>query len=521
MNLLSGFKDSTSILALKWNSIKSLKLKAIIIVAFIIFATLLFAMANIGSLLLTVVNIDVGTNNETITNFMNQYLQSFASGQLSVYVSGVFGATVMTILVLPFSGYSLGGIVPTRDMAIIKANNNYRLSDSIFIQFVSALSILQLISLTVLSSLLSIEAGTGPAVLFAWATWVTIVVMTVAFMWIIEYFNRKYGKKVKIIMVGSVLLTIGLAVLIDPFHGTTFFGLSPIYVDILQNIYSYPVAQIIVSYGVLAALMVVFASVVNFVGTRALMLPEPMNMSSKKVNIKFAAKKYNKITLLQLVFLIVFRYKIIWRPILVTTVFSAILLVVLGTNGIQGTLSSVMIIVPLVICLSFGINMFGILGSSNIWLASTPRWRETILYKLMLVQLITIGGAYTIIISAGMLSQKLSIHDVFISLPGLISTSLIMIVYSVSKSLKAPVKYTASSRGDAILPPMTLLGYMVKFMLLGGLIGTISFWGSLLIQWGILLVIVTVSVAWFVRLNNKWLTDENYINNIIKETTSD
>jgi hypothetical protein len=522
MNLLYGFRDTSSIIAMKWNSIKKLHIQIIIVAALAFFAALLYGMANIGSVLLLVVNLDLGNQSELIKNFAAEYLNSFASGELNVYVSGVFGATILTILILPFSGYSLGGIVPTRDMAIIKPSNNYRLSDSILVQFVSALSLLQLISLTILSSLLSIEGGTGPAVVFAWATWIVIVFMTVAFMWIIEYFNRKYGNKVKIAMVASVFVILGTAVIIDPFHGTTFFGLSPVYVDVLQNIYTYSVGNQVLSYGILAALLVIFSLVVNFVGTKALMLPEPVAMKdTKKKKVKLSVLNYSSISLFALINLIVFRYKVIWRPILITTVFSAGLLITLGTSGIDGTLSSVMIIIPLVICLSFGINMFGILGSSNIWLASMPNWRETIVLKLAAVQLLVIGTAYLIVIGAGVISQKLSFADIFVALPGIISVSLVMVTYSISKSLKAPVKYTASSRGDAILPPMTLLSYMIKFMLMGGIIGTISIWGAGVTQWIVLAAIVIAIVIWFVKLMKNWLTEETYINNIIKETTSD
>ena len=522
MNLLSGFKDTISILALKWGSIKKKRTKALILFALSMFALTLYGMAYIGSALLKILTIDVGDGNDLIKSFMTQYLTSFANGELDVYVSGVFGATILTILVLPFSGYSLGGIVPTRDMSIVKSNNNYRLSDSILIQFASALSILQLISLTVLSSLISIEGGTGPAVVYAWTTWIAIVFTTVAFMWIIEYINRRYGKKVKGSLILGILVAMVLAVLLDPFHGTTFFGLSPIYVDVLQNIYTYNVVNYLIAYGVVIILLILFASTINFVGSKALMLPEPVAIKEKNAkNITLATKRWSKITLGHLIRLIVLRYKIIWRPILITVIFSSGLLIVLGTNDISGTLSSVMIIVPLVICLSFGINMFGILGSSNIWLLSMPKWRETILYRLIGIQLTVIGISYFIVIGSGLSFQRVAFSDVLSSLPGLISTSIIMIIYSVSRSLKSPVKYTASSRGDAILPAMMLLGYMVKFMMLGGFIGIISFWAPSIVQWGILLAVITISVVWFVSLNNKWLTDEAYINNIIQETTSD
>lgn len=521
MNLLYGFKDTASILAFKWESIKKKRIKVLIVAFIALFALFLYGMSNVGKYMLIFLNLNVTGRNDAVRDFVIQYLTSFANGELNVYVAGVFGATILTILILPFSGYSLSGVVPARDMLILKANNNYRLSDSIVVQFVSALSILQLISLTILSSLLSVESGTGPAVVYAWATWLVIVFMTVAFMWIIEYLNRKYGNKTKIAMVGGVIIALGIAILVDPFHGTTFFGLSPVYVDVLQHLYVYSPEQTMLAYGILAALLIGFALAINFVGSKALMIPEPVAIQKKKSEIKLASKQYQKITLMGLLRLIVFRYKVIWRPILITTIFSTGLLVVVGSTGIQGVLPSVTVIIPLVICLAFGVNMFGILGSSNIWMSSLPKWRDNILFKLALIQIIIIASAYSFVLIVASIFGKISGNDLAQSIPSFLASSSVMIVYAISKSMRQPVKYTAASRGDAILPPLSLLSYMLKFMLLGGLAGSLVFLSTGIFSWLIGLTILVISALWFVTLNNKWRTNEKYINNVIKNTTSD
>lgn len=521
MNLIHGFGDSLTLLALKWESIKKKRVKFTIFAVGLVFALLIFGLANIGSYILTYTTLGTDVADANVSSYVTAFLESYQQRQLDVYVAGVLAATVLSVLITPFSGFSLGGIVPSRDLAIVKANDNYKLSDSILVQFVSSLSLLQLISLTILSSLLSIEGGTGLAVIFGWCVWIIIGFISVAFMWITEYINRKYGWKTKLFTILAIVVAIITAVVLDPYNGTNFFGVSPIFVDVAQNLYTYSFIQKLMVVGVLLAIFLLFAAIINFVGTKALSLQEPVALKTANKKRR-ASQKYEKITMFHLIRMLVFRYKVIWRPIMVTSLFSTIIMVVLGSSTSTGALSSIMLIIPLIVCLSFGVNMFGILGSSNIWMASISGWRNTILVKLVLVQIFIISTSYLIIIAAGLVSQRITVVEVLNALPGFIATMLVMVMLATSKSLKNPIKYTASSRGDAILPPVTLLGYMIRFMFFGGIAGgLVSASGSALITAALLATVIIICVIWFFVLMRRWMTDETYINKVIKETTGD
>lgn len=521
MNLINGFGDSLTILALKWESIKKKRVKFTIFAVGFIFALLILGLANIGSYILTFSTLGPNAADENVSSYVTAFLESYQQRQLDVYVAGVLAATVLSILITPFSGFSLGGIVPSRDLAIVKANDNYKLSDSILVQFVSSLSLLQLISLTILSSLLSIEGGTGLAVLFGWSVWIIIGFISVAFMWITEYINRKYGWKTKLVTILAIVAAIVTAVALDPYNGTNFFGLSPLFVTVAQNLYVYTLPEILAVVGALLSIFLFFAFIINFVGTKALALQEPVALKTANKK-KRASQKYEKITMFHLIRMLVFRYKVIWRPIMVTSLFSTIIMVVLGSSTSTGALSSIMLIIPLIVCLSFGVNMFGILGSSNIWMASIPGWRNTILIKLVFVQLFIISLSYTIIIAAGLFSHRITLAEALDALPGFIATTVVMVMLATSKSLKNPIKYTASSRGDAILPPVTLLSYMIRFMFFGGIAGgLVSASNSLMITVALLAVIIIIGIVWFFILMKRWMTDEEYINKVIKETTGD
>lgn len=523
MYLLNGFSDSFTILALKWSGIKRLRTKIIIITSFVFALLLLYGVTNVGTALLLAATNGSQFANESLREYAVIYLTSFANNQLNVFVSGVLGATVATVLITPFSGYSLGGLISSRDLATVKANDNYKLSDSLIVQSLSSLSIIQLFSLTVLASLLTIEGGTGPGVVFSWVSWIVLTFFSVSFMWCIEYVNRRFGITTKLGIILGILVIVGTALFIDPFHGTTFFGLSPLYIEVVQNLASYNLPQLLMAYGVLVGLIVFFATVINFIGPRTLALQEPIVLKTRK-NIKaskFSTKEL-KFSFSKAIRVLVFRYKVIWRPILITTVFSSLFLAGLGGGGNSMVFSSFVIITPLVVCMSFGVNLFGILGSSNIWLASQPTWRQGVLYRLASTQLLIISISYIILFIPALMFGTITFEVIFDALPGFIASSFIMTMFAISKSLKHPVKYVPSSRGDAILPPTTMLSYLVKLITSGGLIGAVLFWASpLWLQWGLLAVVIVLCCMWFMKLNREWTTQEDYMNKIIEITTGD
>jgi len=524
MNLLRGFSDTFTILALKWNGIKKLSTKIIIILSFGLGLLLLYGVTNIGTALLVAATNNNDYVNASLQQYAILYLNSFANNQLNVFVSGVLGATIATVLITPFSGYSLGGLVSTRDMATVKANDNYKLSDSLLVQSLSSLSIIQLFSLTVLSSLLTIEGSSGPGIVFGWISWIIIIFFSVAFMWCIEFANRKFGNKTKIGVVLGVVAIAGVAVLIDPFHGTTFFGLSPLYIEVIQSLGNQSLTYDLTAYGFAFGLIIFFGLIINFVGSKTLALQEPVILKANKNNKASFISSKIKIDFSQMIRIVVFRYKVIWRPILITSIFSSLFLLGLGSGDSNGKVifSSFVVITPLVVCMSFGVNLFGVLGSSNIWLMSQPRWRESALIRLATTQLGIIAIAYVILFLPSLILGKLTFEGLFEALPGFIASSLIMTVFAISKSLKNPVKYVPSSRGDAILPPTTMLNYIVKLMLTGGLAGAALYWISPAIaQWGLLAIVTTLCGFWFVSLNNRWNNNEKYVNHIVEVTTGD
>lgn len=522
MNLIKGFGDTFNILAAKWSGIKKERNKIFIIAAVAIFAFFLYILANTGSLIIYLITtVQPGAQSQQVQQYVLSYLETFSSGELNLYVTGVLGATLGMILISPFSGYSLGGVVPSRDLAIVKASDNYRISDSIIVQILSSLTLIQLISLTMLASLMTIEGGTGPAIIYAWIIWLAIVLIATTFMWITEYVNRKYGFKVKIGIILTVVVALTIALLLDPFKGSTFFGLSPIIIDVLQNLYSYNIWESLLAYSVPVGIIIVFSGLLSFIASKALHIQEPISLKKQK---KFAKKeKWSEISLFKTILSLVFRYKVIWRPIFITTLFSFILMLILGnqTDSVGTLLISLIVIIPLVVSLSFSVNIFGIFGSSNIWLASSPSWRKNILTTTAAVQLGITALIYVTIFAGGLLFQKITFVDVWQSIPAIISSLTIMTVYSLSKSLKNPVKYMPSSRGDAILPPLTILNYMLKLIFLGGLFGSTVFYLGADYQWQVTLGIVLVSALVFYKKNKSWVEKEEYLNNVIKATTGD
>lgn len=522
MRLINGFSDTFTLLAFRWQTIPKRKYKVILAVVFLIGLSFLYMAANTGSLLISAATMPEGYVAPQTRDLAVTYLKSFSNNELSVFVSGVLGATVAMIFVTPFSGYSLGGIISSRDMSTVKSNDNYKLSDSILVQGVSSLSILQLLSLTFLSSLLTIEGGTGAGIIFGWFAWIALVVFTVAFMWSIEYVNRRYGFKTKVAIILGLVGLVVAAILIDPFHGTTFFGLSPLYVNVIQSIgTSFSGAQIFLSFASIIALIVIFGLVINFVGGKTLTYVEPVMFKKGKQGKINIITQGAKVSFTKLMLVLIFRYKVVWRPVLITTVMAALFVVILG-NSNNMVLASFIVATPLVVSMSFGVNLFGVLGSANIWLVSLPEWRRTALYRLVSVQMLVMGVSYGMLFIPALVLEKFSFGEILHAVPAALAIMVIMSLFSVTKSLNKPIKYVPSSRGDSILPPVTMLSYMLQLVILGGVIGGgIYSLGDPLQQWGALALVTVVSYILFTRLNRKWLYKEEYVNKVIELTTGD
>lgn len=522
MKLARGFVDTFTLLAFRWQTIPNPIIKIVLIAAFLIGLFFLYMAANSGNILLTMVTVDNAYISQTTKDLAIGYLDAFNTNELALLVSGVLGATVAMVFITPFSGYSLGGIIPSRDMSAVKSNDNYKLSDSIIVQMLSSLSMLQLFSLTLLSSLLTIEGGTGLGVLFGWGTWIVLVFFTAAFMWCIEYVNRRFGYKIK---VGIILALIGLiviAVMFDPYRGTTFFGLSPIYVDVIKNLgTTYSVLQVFGAFAFLLGLIFIFSLVINFVGAKTLTYSEPVMFKKTKKNKISPITAQQKLTELRMLFLLIFRYKVVWRPILITSIMASGFVLILG-GGDNLVINSFIIVTPLVVSMSFGVNAFGVLGSSNIWLSSQPKWRNNIINNLAILQMSIIGISYIFLFLPAVLIQKVSLTDVWQALPAMIIISVAFTLFGIVKSLRKPVKYVPSSRGDTILPPVTVLAYMFQLIVVGGLI-TVVLYGSLplILQWVVVIGLLFVGYMVFNQYRKAWVYKEEYLNNVIKVTTTD
>jgi hypothetical protein len=209
MKLASGFADSLTFIAFRWNNIKKRSTKFAIMLASMFALFALYVFSQVGNVIIQAAS---GTNSnidESIKSIALMYLNSFQNNESFVIVSAILAASVSMMIITPFSVYNLGGIVSSRELSIVKSNENYKMSDSIIVQAISSLSILQLFSFTMLGSILTIEGGTALGIFFTWSIWLAVTFITTAFMWVLEYVNRRFGNKAKILTVAVLIGIVG------------------------------------------------------------------------------------------------------------------------------------------------------------------------------------------------------------------------------------------------------------------------------------------------------------------------
>jgi hypothetical protein len=446
MKLASGFAASLTFIAFRWNNIKKRSTKFAIMLASMFALFALYVFSQVGNVIIQAAS---GTNSnidESIKSIALMYLNSFQNNESFVIVSAILAASVSMMIITPFSVYNLGGIVSSRELSIVKSNENYKMSDSIIVQAISSLSILQLFSFTMLGSILTIEGGTALGIFFTWSIWLAVTFITTAFMWVLEYVNRRFGNKAKILTVAVLIGIVGVVVIFDDMKGLTFFGLSPIIVNIVQNIgVSFTVFQIVGAFGFPLALIILSSGLINFFAPHTLVLPEPVIVKKEKEVSNNIISRRATINFNNLFNLLVFRYKALWRPILITTGMASLFILLLSNEG-SVIVGSLVIITPLIVGMSFGVNMFGVIGNANGWFVSQPYWRKTVLWRLLGVQLNIIGLAYLILLTPSLLFGRLSFVDVVNLLPAMTVIALVMSVFGVYKSTVKPVKYSPSQR---------------------------------------------------------------------------
>lgn len=518
--MITAFRDSFILLHLRWLLIRSGASRMLLGVGLLALIFGLVAISSTGSLIKTVATMD-NPEAEAAKIFAQSYLRSFQSGELSGLVSSTLAFAIASVILAPFTGTSMTSLMPHHQLVSITRSSRHRFSDSIIAQFFSSISLLQLLMLTFIASLLTIDEGRIQGVIFAWATWPCLVLLSCFSVWLSEFMARRYAFKKQMGFFLIVILVGLLAVALDPNHGTTLFGVGQFYSDLAMSSHTLSFAGWILAFIMIATVDVALMFASYRMCLHALAEPEREKTEKKQkrfTNWRPSESRYIEIA--HAVFSQVWRNAEIRKPLIMMSLFSATSLFFLADR--YSLLTGLVLIVPLISALSWGSNMFGMLGSGWVWLSTNPFIRSRILYVGFALQVGISFLIFGIISLPSLVAGKVDTAEFSGALCALLVTAFIMSRSALSKSVHKPYPYRAGQRGESALSPATILIYTVAFTGWAGLAGLLTTAiADPLIQVLVVLLVGAWTALRLLRLQHKLMSKPELQAAIIRAVGSD
>ena len=533
MNLIQGMSDSLNIMAFKWRSIRPRIQRLWVLLAVGFAVAVLLGTAYSGQGLRTVIT-TAANGTEGIRDTLLLWVNIFLQDNASTAMGGILWALVASVLLIPLVGYSFASILPEGDLASIKITDAHKIADSLFLQFVSSISFIQVLTLTALTSILTIDSvNPGIGIVVSWLLWTLSVMATVLSAWFFEFLLRKYGIRAKIIALGLIGITASSLYLLFPNDIAGFFGLGQKYASLIQGLTLSNIFPILGVLLVFLALVVLLGSLISYVASSTLKIPEKTKKTdrSKIFLARIGLADKNKVENMSQFFAnMIIRQSNIWKPLLLSTVFAVVMAVVFF--AFYEVLFTVSTLIPIMIALVWSINIFGILGSGTTWLVSLPGAKMQLLGSVVKVQYVIIT-IITLLITALILvfySPSFNVFGDF--LLATVVSSIVLTQFAIERSVRSPHRYRVHIRGESVLPPNKAFSYMAQLFFLGFLMSGLMYGlGSIpytmiglpsspligvIFQFGMIAVVSIITRWRFNRLRHAWLYDSDILQNIVK-----
>lgn len=504
-DLATGISHTALLVRWRWRLVRNGRTRVFMVVGAIFAFGMLFAASSIGEMIRLIA--ERNSRETAAGDFAIGYLVAFSRGDFGGIAAFALGTAIAASIFGPLTGSSNLTLAPTEDLSTLHLHRLHRYFDSLILQAFSTIGALQLLSLTTVASLLTMDGNNRAyALLLTWSIWIALVFLTTVEGWLIEIVYRKYRMRLRFVLGGILATLIGVAIWFDPNNGSTFFGVGVYYSNALQGeLLSIPTW--IPFAGVLAIVTIlgfIGASLCNF----ALNKPSAPTRGSTSVSGKrlprIRISKNPTVALYQVILTQMSRTQAVARPIAV--VFLLSIPAVWFTKGSFEVMTTLVLATPLAIVLGWTANALGVLGPGMTWLLSLPNTVRNIPGAIAGTSL---GVIFIIFIAAWIpvtIIGRTTWLQVVSTGSAITITSFMMTRSGLSKAIHRPfLARLGSTRGDSIIPPLTAVTYTARFALFSGMLGIIVMsFDNVPLQWAVAGVFVSWSGFRYLMVKRSW-----------------
>lgn len=495
--VVRGARDTRLLLRLRWRLVRTRRARLGMWLGLVALTGGVLLAANTGAVVRSLAE---GGRQSAAGTYAVNYVIAFDRGELGLIGATALGAALLASLLAPFTGTSVTGLATEDSLAGLRPARLHRYFDSLVTTAASTVGFLQLFVLTAVGSLLTLSGGRIEGLVFMWSIWPFLVLLSVAEGWLVELVHRSVGGVARRLMLLGVLSGVVAALVLDPDHGRSLFGLGGHFVATIDaatahdwpRIASAVAVLTVLSAGLLAAGLLACRSALGKPAGAAVVV-------DRRVLVPVSARP--GIAMTQVLLAQVWRTRSIRRPIATVVVVGLPAALLAPSFNVMSTF---VVAIPLAVALAAGVNFFGVIGHAMPWLASQPGLMRMLLWQVMAVQVLLMGALVLMVWWPGLLFGILDPGDA----AAVAAASLVSILFTTRsathKSLTRPFLVQLGSRSDMIAPPLTTVGYTLRLGLWSGQLGVLVLTQDGLLQLGLVGAAVVVVAVRTLQLGRRW-----------------
>lgn len=495
----SGWNATKLILSLRWRLVRSRKTRILIYISGLFVSIGVLSSMNLGYAIELSIREQNPSQNLKLQTMIGYLLHGTENNIGALLLISIFAMAFFA----PFTGSTTVSLFPSEDLQSIRPSETHRFFDALIVNCISGIGLLQILTLMGITSILTIDVNRFIPIIMAWALWICLVSLMTTIGWTLEYFIRRFGKLKRRIIGLIVAAIFAGGFLFEVSIGISPFIVGDLYIKKIRYMGTTGWGHEAILYLLGFSLTFIFLLIVGSAITKKAMLlsapPTAIGLGHRKAKMTTNNTKLS----LRLLFQTIWRTTECRKPILAIILFGAPAMLFSSTKANTGIILT--LAVPLTVALAWGVNAFGILGTGMNWLAAQPKIMKKLPFFSMLTQTIVsfllIMILWVIALASGrsVLSDGISVLVMgFFSVFG-------ASVFGAYLSMHHPIRTQLTSRGNALVPPLTALSYLLQLIIITGIPSVVFYLNlSLYEQFMAFTTLLGIYLIGFYTLTKKW-----------------